>query len=156
MICRPVRVAPLRFDMLRRAALVAVLAVALVPALAPVAAFAGPRSVSLAGVSPRLAAKARQLERVCGARVISAVRRTRVAGTRRMSLHASGRAVDLRGAPRCLYAHLRGWPGGVSTDYGRVAHVHVSLGGAEQGRRFAHRHVQSRSHRHRRARMAGL
>lgn len=96
---------------------------------------------SLAGVHPVLAAKAREITRACNAHVISAVRRTRVAGTRRMSLHASGRAVDLRGPPRCIYAHLRGWRGGYSTDYRRVAHAHVSWGGSEHGKRFAHRHV---------------
>ena len=115
-------------------------------ALALLAAFLflAPRAradASLAGVHPALAAKARQLVRACGATVLSGVRHTRVAGSRRLSLHASGRAVDLRGPPRCLYARLLGWPGGVTTDYRRVAHVHVSLGGREQGLRFAHRHA---------------
>lgn len=102
---------------------------------------------SLVGVHPILAAKARAIVRACGSRVISGVRHTRVAGTRRLSLHASGRAVDLRGDPRCIYARLKGWPGGYSTDYGRVRHVHVSLGGAEQGRRFVHR-AAPRRHRY--------
>jgi hypothetical protein len=55
-----------------------------------------------------------------------------------MSLHASGRAIDIAGNPGCIYRHLAGWPGGYSTDYGRVGHVHVSLGGREDGLRFVH------------------
>lgn len=93
----------------------------------------------LAGVYAPLAAKAREIEAACGSRVISGRRHTKVAGTRRWSLHASGHAVDMAGSPGCIYAHLRGFPGGYSTDYGRVKHVHISLGGREDGLRFAHR-----------------
>jgi hypothetical protein len=53
-------------------------------------------------------------------------------------MHASGRAVDIKGNPHCIYSHLQGWPGGYSVDYGTVQHVHVSLGGVEDGLRFAH------------------
>ncbi|MFO1114094.1 MAG: hypothetical protein U1E28_00295 [Beijerinckiaceae bacterium] len=102
--------------------------------------FARPRGgVSLSGVSGALAAKAQEISSACGSTVISGYRHTRVAGTRHMSLHASGRAVDMRGNPSCIYAHLQGWAGGYSTDYGRVQHVHISLGGREDGLRFAHR-----------------
>lgn len=100
------------------------------------------QGASLTGVYGPLAAKAREIVAACGSRVVSGVRRTRVAGTRRMSQHASGRAVDLRGNPACIYARLRGWRGGYSTDYATAPggpHVHVSLGGCEDGRRFAHR-----------------
>ncbi len=100
----------------------------------------------LRGVYAPLAAKAREIAAACGSRVVSGVRHTRVAGTRRMSLHASGHAVDMQGNPACIYAHLRGWAGGYSTDYGRVRHVHISLGGREDGARFAHR---GRRHHHR-------
>lgn len=103
------------------------------------------------GVVAPLAAKAREIEIACGSRVISAVRYTRIAGTGgRLSLHASGRAIDIAGNPSCIYAHLRGWPGGVSTDYGRVKHVHFSYapGGPEWGVRFQH----YRGHRHKRRR----
>lgn len=103
---------------------------------------AGP-SKSLAGVVTPLAAKARQIQSVCGSRIISAVRHTYIAGTGgRLSLHASGRAVDIAGNPACIYRQLQSWPGGVSTDYHRpnIRHVHVSYapGGPEWGRRFAH------------------
>lgn len=98
----------------------------------------------LAGVYAPLAAKAREIEEACGSRVISGVRHTRIAGSRRWSLHASGRAVDMQGNPGCIYVHLRGWPGGYSTDYGRVRHVHISLGGREDGIRFAHRGGRTR------------
>lgn len=94
---------------------------------------------NLAGVYAPLAAKAREIEAACGSRVISGRRHTRVAGTRRWSLHASGHAVDMAGNPSCIYARLRGWSGGYSTDYRRVRHVHVSLGGREDGLRFVHR-----------------
>lgn len=102
------------------------------------------RAHMLAGVDATLAAKAREIVASCGSRVVSGVRHTYVAGTRRLSLHASGRAVDMAGNPRCIYAHLRGWPGGVTTDYGRVEHVHFSLHGREDGLRFAHRSGRSR------------
>jgi len=96
----------------------------------------------LAGVYGPLADKAREIEGACGSRVISGVRRgARVAGTRRMSLHSVGRAVDIRGNPRCAYAMLRDWPGGVSVDYGRVGHIHFSYdphGGREMHARFSH------------------
>ena len=101
----------------------------------------------LAGVYAPLAAKAREIESACGSIVISGRRHTRVAGTRRWSLHASGHAVDMRGDPGCIYARLRGFAGGYSTDYGRVRHVHISLGGREDGLRFAHH--RGRRHHHR-------
>src|SRR5260221_5250859 len=93
------------------------------------------RSVSLAGVTPVLAAKARQIASDCGSSVISAV-----SGRGIRSNHPIGRAVDMRGNPGCIYAHLNGWPGGYSTDYAAVRHVHISYnpGGQEWGLRFAH------------------
>lgn len=96
--------------------------------------------VSLAGVVPELAAKAREIQEACGSKVISAVRRTFIRGTRRMSLHATGQAVDMAGNPECMYGLLKGWGGGYSTDYARVKHVHISHsdGGREWGARFAH------------------
>ena len=109
------------------------------------------RGVSMSGIVPALAAKVAQIQASCpGAQVISAVRHTRIRGTRRMSLHANGEAVDMRGNPSCIYAQLRNWPGGYSTDYGRVQHVHISLSssGREMGVRFAH--GGGKSHRHRR------
>lgn len=93
----------------------------------------------LDGVNHQLADKARAIVATCGSTIISGYRRTRVRGTRHMSLHASGRAVDIRGNPRCIYQMLKGWPGGYSTDYRRVMHVHISIGGHEHGLRFRHR-----------------
>lgn len=97
-------------------------------------------AADIRGVNLTLAAKARQIQSACGSKIISGVRHTRVRGSGRVSLHASGRAVDMSGNPRCIYAHLRNWPGGYSTDYARVQpnHVHISIGGFEQGVRFAH------------------
>src|SRR5436309_9734389 len=103
-----------------------------------------------------LAAKVREISSSCGSSVISSVRHTHIANTRTMSLHATGQAVDMRGNPRCIYQHLSGWPGGYSTDYGRVQHVHISYsgGGREWGIRFAHgghhRLRYAHHHRHRR------
>jgi hypothetical protein len=128
-------------------------ALAYAPPTAPVEreAPAG-RTVSVTGIVPALAAKVAQIQSSCpGAHVISGLRHTRIRGSGRMSLHATGEAVDMRGNPSCVYAQLRDWPGGYSTDYGRVKHVHISLAsnGREAGLRFAHgggRH----HHRHRR------
>lgn len=104
---------------------------------------------AVSGIVAPLAAKVTEIQSACGSRVISAVRNTFVAGTRTMSLHASGQAVDMSGNPSCIYAMLRGWPGGYSTDYGRVAHVHISYGGREHGVRFVHGGGRTR-HAHRR------
>lgn len=115
---------------------------------------AGP-SRSLAGVVAPLAAKARDLQSACGSHVISAVRHTYIAGTGgRLSLHASGRAVDMVGNPACMYRALRHWPGGVSVDYGRVRHVHFSYnpGGPEWGTRFHHHRGKYRKSRYARRR----
>jgi hypothetical protein len=95
-------------------------------------------SKSLAGVVPELANKARVIAADCGSRVVSAVRNTFVRGTRTKSLHASGRAVDMVGNPGCIRKHLASWKGGASNDYARVRHYHISWGGREHGRRFAH------------------
>ncbi|WP_210208619.1 hypothetical protein [Rhodoplanes roseus] len=108
------------------------------------------------GLVAPLAQKAAQIASACGAQVISGVRHTRVAGSGRMSLHASGQAVDMRGNPGCIYRMLGGWSGGYSTDYGRVKHVHISWGGREQGLRFSHGGGRSRhAHGGGRARWAG-
>ena len=112
-------------------------------------------STSLNGVVYPLAAKTREIVAACGSRVISSVRHTRIAGSRHMSLHASGQAVDLQGNPSCIYRHLAGWPGGYSVDYHRVQHVHISYGGREAGLRFNHYGAKKRHakrHRHRFAR----
>lgn len=102
-----------------------------------------------AGIINPLASKVEEIRAGCGSTIVSAVRHTRIAGTRRMSLHASGRAVDMSGNPGCIYAHLRSWPGGYSTDYGRMRHVHISYGGYEMGLRFRHGGGGYRHHRHR-------
>lgn len=128
-----------------------------VAALAPALPRAAP-SKSLDGVVPVLAEKVREIVATCGSQIWSTVRHTFVAGTRTISQHASGTAVDLHGNPSCIYALLRGWPGGYSTDYGRVRHVHVSYGGREHGARFAHggggRHVRRHARAHHRHRLA--
>jgi hypothetical protein len=86
-----------------------------------------------------LEAKAHEIVSSCGSTIISAFRPgARIAGSGHPSMHASGRAVDIKGNPNCIYSHLRGWPGGYSVDYGSVQHVHISLGGREDGLRFTH------------------
>jgi len=99
--------------------------------------------MSLDGFPAPLAAKAREIERACpGFKVISAYRPgARIAGTSRMSLHAVRRAVDMAGPnPGCAYGLLADWPGGVSTDYAKMRHLHFSYqpNGQEWGVRFAH------------------
>lgn len=107
------------------------------------------------GLVAPLAAKLTSIQAACpGTVAISGVRHTYIAGTRRISLHASGKAVDVRGPYSCIYAQLRGWVGGYSTDAGRVQHIHISYdadGGREMGLAFrhgVHRHAR-RIHRHR-------
>jgi hypothetical protein len=127
-------------------------ALAYAPARAPVEREDGRAGrTSMSGVVPALAAKVAQIQSACpGAHVISTVRHTRIRGSGRLSLHATGEAVDMRGNPSCVYAQLRDWPGGYSTDYGRAQHIHISLAanGREAGLRFTH--GGGRGHRHRR------
>ena len=88
-----------------------------------------------------LRAKVAEIIGACGTHVLRTFTPGAViAGTRHLSEHAFCRAADLAGNPACIYAHLRGFRGGVSTDYGRMRHVHVSWhpGGWEQGVRFVH------------------
>jgi len=101
----------------------------------------GEPSLSLAGFPSPLVAKVEEICKDCGSRIASAFRPGAViAGTNHPSLHASKRAVDVSGNPSCIYHHLAGWPGGYTTDYGRMGHVHISYapGGPEWGARFAH------------------
>ena len=105
----------------------------------------------LHGVYAPLASKAQEIVSACGSTVISGVRHTFVEGTHSLSEHATGHAVDVRGNPACIYSHLSGWPGGYSTDYSTMQHVHISLGGREDGLRFVHHHSrQHHRHHHRR------
>ena len=90
-----------------------------------------------------LMVKVAELKAACGAVVVSAHRRGARTPSGHVSNHALGRAVDLRGNPRCMYSRLRNWPGGVSTDYHRAPggpHIHLSYspGGMEWQLRFKH------------------
>lgn len=110
-------------------------------------------SVSYAGLPGPLAGKVNEIKLACGSTVISAYRPGAViAGTHHRSLHAIGRAVDMSGNSGCIYSHLRDWPGGYSTDYARMRHVHISYmpGGQEWGSRFIHGggHRYARRYRH--------
>ncbi|QDW38994.1 hypothetical protein FFI89_018695 [Bradyrhizobium sp. KBS0727] len=99
----------------------------------------GPGGLAAGLVAP-LAAKVAEIRGACRSSLISGMRHTLIAGTRMISLHASGRAADLAGDPSCIYAHLAGWPGGYSVDYARMRHVHISYdeGGREWGLHFRH------------------
>ncbi|MBI3700343.1 MAG: hypothetical protein HY242_07840 [Afipia sp.] len=111
------------------------------PTTESVSTFAPPQ-MSAAGLVGPLQSKLASIEAACpGTQAISTVRHTRIAGTRVMSLHAQGKAVDVRGPYGCIYAQLQGWQGGYSTDAGRMQHIHISYddtGGREMGLRFAH------------------
>ncbi len=92
---------------------------------------------------PALAAKVQEIVVDCGSKLISGFRpHAVVAGTHRASLHSyfPSRAADLRGNASCMYALIRNWPGGASTDYNRVKHLHLSYDphGREWGVRFVH------------------
>lgn len=98
-------------------------------------------TLTLEGYPQPLISKVQEIKESCGSTVISAFRPgSRVRGSGRLSLHALHKAVDMKDNPSCIYAHLKGWPGGYSTDYGSVQHVHISYapGGHEWGLRFAH------------------
>lgn len=116
------------------------LATAMLVALASLAVARHGSLISLDGFPAPLVAKAHEIVSACGSRVISAYRPgARVAGTHHVSNHALKKAVDVAGNPRCIYAHLKGWPGGYSVDYGKVNHVHISYNRSmEWGARFAH------------------
>jgi len=103
-------------------------------------------AAGIGGGRVELEAKAREIVSSCGSTIISAFRPgARIAGSGHASMHASGRAIDIKGNPHCIYSHLGGWPGGYSVDYGAVQHVHVSLGGFEDGIRFSHHGFHHRS-----------
>lgn len=105
---------------------------------------------SLAGFPMPLQKMVATLQSECGARVTSAYRPgARVAGSGRPSLHSVKKAVDMQGNPKCLYATLKKvrYAGGYSTDYRAVNHLHMSWGGREHGRRFAHYGVPRRPYR---------
>ena len=68
--------------------------------------FARPE-LSSAGLVGPLQSKLASIESACpGTQAISTVRHTRIAGTRVMSLHAQGKAVDVRGPYGCIYGQL--------------------------------------------------
>ena len=80
------------------------------------------------------------LKQCPGSSVISGVRYTNIKRSRKLSLHASGNAVDIRGNPSCVWNRIKGWKGGASTDYKNAPlHYHVSWGGSEHGLRFKHK-----------------
>lgn len=84
-------------------------------------------------ISP-LREKVREIVSACGSKVVSTGCRGGVTPN-----HRQWKAADLQGNPSCIYARLHGWPGGYSTDYSRVKHVHISYNPRhEWGLRFAH------------------
>ncbi len=102
------------------------------------------KSAKVKDLTPKLADKITSILAACeGSRITSAYRRgARVRGSGRPSLHSKypSRAADLAGNPVCIRKQLVGWEGGLSTDYARVRHYHVSYdpNGREWGARFAH------------------
>lgn len=102
-------------------------------------------TASLDPLSPApLNAKIQEILTDCGSRIASSYRPgSVVAGRGGVSNHALHRAYDISYNPRCIYAHLHGWPGGYSTDYATAPggpHVHISYNPhKEWGVRFVHR-----------------
>lgn len=120
--------------------------------------------LSVSDLIGSLQSKVSEIMSGCGARLISGYRPgARVLGSGHPSLHSvyPARAADMSGNPSCIYAHLHGWQGGYSIDYGHVRHVHISysppgtgyLAGREWHARFAHaggnHHGYARHHHHR-------
>jgi hypothetical protein len=96
-------------------------------------------TTSLEGYPTELVQKTHEITTSCGSKIISAFRPGSMIGGH-LSNHAIKRAVDIAGNPSCIYAHLKGWPGGYSVDYAAVQHVHVSYNPRmEWGARFVHR-----------------
>ena len=98
-----------------------------------------------AGVNGKLMSAYRYVKARCaGVRVVSGVRRTRIRGSRRRSLHWTGNALDFRASSyRCAYRALRryGWRYGMSRDGSRCRHIHISYGGRHRERNgFRHRY----------------
>ena len=94
---------------------------------------------------PKLQDKLREIQNSCGGfHVVSTTcgphgHSYHVAGTSRVSLHCLGLASDfVVDNYSCAYNHLQGWPGGYSVDPLVVRHIHISLGGREDGVRFVH------------------
>lgn len=103
--------------------------------------------VSMRGAPVLLQDWMRKVAAACpGFKAISVCRPgARVAGSGRTSLHATCRAVDFQvKSPSCAWAVLNKpgarFPGGLSNDYRRVNHFHVSWApkGREWAARFAH------------------
>lgn len=103
--------------------------------ISPSVAFAG--STSLARIVEPLKSKAEEIVRDCKSRIVS----TDMRGGKTPN-HRQHRAVDIAGNPKCIYAKLASWPGGVSIDYWTAPgtpHVHFSYNPAhEWGLRFRH------------------
>jgi hypothetical protein len=85
-----------------------------------------PRGRSLAGVVAPLAAKANELVDRCGSRVISGMRHTYVAGTRRISLHASG-TCGRHGGESLLHVRAAAQVAGRRVDRLRTGEAHPHL-----------------------------
>lgn len=116
-------------------------------------------SASTAGLPGPLVTALEHVQSSCaGFRIISTYRPgARVAGSGRVSLHALDKAADFVVTHwSCAYAALDGFRGGVSTDPGRVGHIHTSWdpGGREWGSRFAHYHGGRYAYRPRHRRYA--
>lgn len=108
---------------------------------------------SISNLVPELAAKVSELQRDCGARLISGYRPGARVPSGRLSLHSTrpARAADIAGNPSCVRKKMEGWRGGMSTDYATAPvtpHYHISwsppnsgtkLAGREWGYRFTHR-----------------
>ena len=92
-------------------------------------------SISLAPVVQPLKSKIEEIVNACGSKVVSTGCRGGVTPN-----HREWKAVDVKGNPSCIYARLKGWPGGYSVDYSAVQHVHISYSRKyEWGVRFRHR-----------------
>ncbi len=101
-------------------------------------------AASLSGVNGRLIQAYRYVQSRCrGVYPVSGVRRTRIAGSKRRSLHWTGNALDFHANNYgCAYRALRkyGWRYGMSRDGYRCRHIHISYGGAHRERNgFKHR-----------------
>lgn len=93
---------------------------------------------------PELILFLNKVEQACGqVLAISGLRNTKVRGTKRVSLHAKGLAIDYQVADTtCALMQAKDFKGGHTTDYTKVTpnHFHISWapGSREYGKKFTH------------------
>jgi hypothetical protein len=103
----------------------------------PVTRSASVPTISLRCLPASIRAALARVDQACGIKIISTHRPgAMIAGTKHPSMHATCRAADFTSRDyACVYRELADWPGKLSTDAGRIGHVHIDDG---RYARFSH------------------